>query len=266
MAGQNVLSDSRTLQMPSPASTAVSICDLMYWDSVAKQVKPLTSKATLASEILDQAAVAAAFAGVSYQQRLVTESDASAMRGIWTDGIFDFDCPSQIFYPGDLVGVTWNGGTALANQYVTKVANAALAIGIVVNPYGKLYANSGVAVTRVRCRIISRLCWDLVTSRPGGGNSQGVGATVLTDAAQVLTAASNPYLSMVPTAARNVTLPVEAQSSGLEFYFTNNSGGANAVTFLASGGGSIKGNGVVPQNKSAILWCDGTNWNGLVSA
>jgi hypothetical protein len=266
---QNVLSDSKTLALPYPASTAVARGDLLYWDSVNKLVKPLTSKATLASEILDQAAVAAAFVGASWDVRLVSEITsftASDFRVVQIEGVFDTDCPSQIFYPGDLVGATWNGGTALANQVVTKVNNLALAIGVVVNGYGTAYGNNGVAVTRVRCRLLSRWCWDLCTSRPSMGDSQGIGATVLADSNITLTLASNPILSQAPSTARNITLPDEARSAGFTFYFTNNAGGATSVTFLGSAGGAIKGNSVVPQNKTAILWSDGTSWNGLVSA
>lgn len=269
MTVQNVLSDSKTLALPYPGSTAVLRGDFLYWDASIRLVRPLTSKATLASEILDQAAVAALFVGVSWDVRLaseVTQFTASDWRVVQIEGVFDADCPSQIFYPGDLVGPTWNGLSSLANQAVTKVNNVALAIGVVIHPYGGNYGSSGLPVTRVRCRLLSRWCWDLAHSRPGLGGSQGTGATVLADAAAVLTLASNPILSMAPTVARNVTLPDEARSAGFVFYFTNSAAGAVSVTFLGSAGGAILGNGVVPQNKTAYLWSNGTAWSGLVSA
>ena len=267
MSIQNVLSDNDDVGLIFPASLAVSRGDLMYWNSGTHQPYPLTSKATLASEVLDQADVVSKFVGVAWDTRLVSETStgSAAVRVAQLNGVFDADCPSQIFYPGDLVGPTWNGGAALVNQYVTKVNNIFLAIGIVCDPYNRNYDQSGNAITRVRFRLISRFCFDLLSAKPGVGGSQGVGATTLADTAITLTPASNPFINQVPTTARNITLPVETQSAGLVFYFTNNSGGANTVTFLASGGGSIKGNGAVPQNKTAVLWNDGTNWNGCVS-
>ena len=48
--------------------------------------------------------------------------------------------------------------------------------------------------------------------------------------------------------------------------FKSGVGVSASVTFLGSAGGSIKGNGVCPQNKSIIVWCDGVQWVGSVSA
>jgi hypothetical protein len=109
---------------------------------------------------------------------------------------------------------------------------------------------------------------DLFASNRGIGGFQGQSGTLLTDANQTLDPSTNPVLNMVPTAARNVKLPVEAQSAGLVFFFTNNSAGANSVTFQSSAGAGIKGNGVVPQNKTGIFFYDTntSSWCGLVSA
>lgn len=264
----NTLNDNKTRRFPFPASVAVSVGDLLYWDAAAKQAKPLTSLTTGASEAIDQATVASNFLGVSMDARLSTETDANAVRVVTLDGLFEMDCVSFTPVLGDLVGATWNGGAALVNQVVKKVSSLNLAIGIVVGiPTQAANAEQwGNATTKVLVRVISRKAYDLLTTVGDMGGMQGTGVTTLTDAAQTLTVASTPMLNMVPTAARNVTLPAEASSAGLMFYFTNNSAGAFSVTFLASGGGSIKGNGVVGQNKTAILWCDGTNWNGHVTA
>ncbi|MBY0523442.1 MAG: hypothetical protein K2R98_08580 [Gemmataceae bacterium] len=258
----NVVSDNKTLELPVPASLAISIGDLCYWDSAAKQAKPITSLTTGASEIVDQAQVAANFVGVALDARLSGETDANALRLFLADGICDFAIASGTYNLADLVGATWAGGAALVTQQLAKVLHEVQAIGRIVKQHG-------ASTTKVRCRLQSRIAWDLFTSsRSPVGYGNGTTATVLADSAITLTLDSDSILSMVPTAARNVTLPLEARAGavGKAFVFTNNSGGANTVTFLASGGGGIKGNGACPQNKTIYLWCDGTNWNGLVSA
>lgn len=257
----NVLSDNRTLELPVPASTAISIGDICYWDSSNKVAKPITSLTTAASEVLDQVQVAQAFVGIALDARLSTEADTGATRLFLADGICDLTLYNDTFNLGSLVGATWAGGSALVTQTIRNVAFSALSIGRVIK-------QPASGATKVRCRVQSRIAWDLFTSQLPLGGQQGSAGTLLTDAAQTLTPASNPVLNMVPTAARNVKLPVEANSQGLVFYFTNNSAGAFSVTFQTSAGGAIKGNGVVPQNKTSIFWYDTntTSWCGLVSA
>lgn len=255
----NTLSDNKTLALPYPASTVVSRYDLVYWDATTRRVKPLTSKSTQASEALDQVDAAGRFLGWSFDQRLLTETDDGALRLVGIEGVCDIDCPSQTFALHDLVGPTWAGGTALVNQQVTRVANLISAIAIVLNDYP-------TPVTRVRVRLISRFCYDLVSSRLGISGPSVPPGKVLPDAAYTVLLSDPQQLSMAPSGARNVTLPPEALSQGNRYYFTNNAPAANSVTFLGSAGGAVKGNGVVPQNKTAVVWCDGTSWNGLVSA
>jgi hypothetical protein len=97
-----------------------------------------------------------------------------------------------------------------------------------------LQGHEALGATTVRFHLMSRYCGDVeATLRfPSIGGNQGAGVTTLTDANQTLTHTANPILNMVPTAARNVKLPVEAQSGplGLIFLFTNNSAGALIVS------------------------------------
>lgn len=262
MAIKEVLSDNRSQTFPFPASTAVSVGDLLTWNDGALVAKPANARADKGSKALNQADFRTLFLGVAADQRLSTETSTGndSRRLVIIDGIFDCDCASATFEVGDLIGIDRDATPLNMNQQVIKVATPNLAIGFVTK-------REPSAVTKVRCRLTSSLMYGLayMAGKSVGGN-QGQGATTLADGAATLTVDANPYLNMVPTAARNVTLPAEAQSKGLEFYFTNNSAGANTVTFLASGGGGIKGNGACPQNKTIHLWCDGTNWNGLVSA
>ncbi len=254
------LADNKDVVMPFPASLAIARGDLLWWDSANSLAKKASQRTDLGSLVLNQIDFAQLFLGVAQDQRLATETDANAQRTVVTDGIFDCACASTTWAVGDFVGVDRDATPLNYNQQVAKVTVPQLAIGVCVK--------AGTNLTTVRARLTSRVGFiDFCKRQRGFGGLQGVGSTALGDANQTLTVASNPILSMVPTAARNVTLPLEAQSKELIFVFTNNSAGAFSVTFKASDGATaIKGNGVVPQNKTGYFWCDGTNWNGLVSA
>ena len=55
------------------------------------------------------------------------------------------------------------------------------------------------------------------------------------------------------TAGRNVVLPL---TSGLQLTVANLQNGAFAATFIGATGTGV----AVAQNKRAIIYCDGTNW------
>jgi hypothetical protein len=274
MAILEVLSDNRNLVVPYASSIAINRGDLLYYDTTNKVVKPLTSWTTGASETVDQSSIAPIFAGVAFDTQLSTETNQ--MRVIVTDGVFDIDCVSNTYYPGDLVGVTWNGGTGLASQYVTKISgsstvNSYLAIGEVVNPYGTSYQNFAggtglVATTRVRCRLVSRLFNAHWLLRNGLGALQGIGSKAMPGTAnyQVLLT-DPPILTIVPTAARTVTLPTEATANGLQFTIVNNNSSGYSLT-LAGTTNTLIGNSTVGQGKTAVVVCDGTYWYSYVSA
>lgn len=264
MAIKEVLCDNRNNVLPFPASTGIAQFNLLWWDSSVPIAKTASARADKGSLALNQCDFAALFLGVMGDVRLATETSTGndSRRMVIVDGIFDCDCASSTFEVDDLVGIDRSATPLNLDQQVIKVTNPALAIGIVV----KREPN---AVTKVRCRLTaSKLFSDRLRRPLGLGGAQGVGSTALADANGAVTVANGPILTMVPTAARNVTLPNEAISGamGLMFYFTNNSAGPNSVTFQSSAAGAIKGNGVVPQNKTGIFWCDGSSWNGNVGA
>ncbi len=253
--------DNRSARLPFPASTAINVGDLLYWDTSALVANAAGNRADQGSLIANQRDFAANFIGVANDMRLSTETTTGigSERVVSLDEICDYACPSQAWEVGDLVGIDRNAGVpANYSQQVTKVTNPLLAIGSCA------IRTRGVSVTVVTVRV--------TTNSPflDGPRSLfpaiGKTATVLADATATLTYGTASFISMVPTAGRSLTLPLETLGAGTVFYFTNNSAGANSVTFLGSAGGSIKGNGVVPQNKTAIIWCDGLNWSGLVSA
>jgi hypothetical protein len=237
--------------LPPPASLAESIGDLLYYDAATGTVKPFSAKTTLASEVLDQIDAAAKFVGVSNSARIATQTDTTGQMRVITDRVFEFPCPSQTFDVGDYVGPTWNGGAALVDQFVTKVARRSLSIGRVVKKYGS-------ATTLVKCRLLGRISQPHPTI-PGIGGQQGTDSAVFPDADTALTVGSAPIQVGVPTAARVATLPAEAQSAGLMFFFVNNSAGAFSITVKNAAAATIA---TIAQNKRGIVWCDGTTWFG----
>lgn len=58
-------------------------------------------------------------------------------------------------------------------------------------------------------------------------------------------------------AGRNVDLPAEADSAGLEFVVINTADAAENLTVRDDGGTTI---GVVGQNEMGMFFCNGTSW------
>lgn len=261
MSIKQVIPDLFTALGLFPASQAVARGDLLYYDKVNQVFKPLTLLASLGSEALDQAQVQPLFAGVAADVRLATETDAQAKRVYWPDGVYDADCPAQTFNVGDLVGPTWNGGTSLTTQFVTKVGSPDLAVGTVTQIY---LTNT----TTVRCRLTSRNWLGTFSPRAPGGTQAG-GPLVLADQSQTLTVAqtaNNALMNQAPSTPRTVTLPLETAALNQVVYFANL--GASTTTFAGSGLAgtqAIRGNPVVPALKCAVLWCDGVAWYCHVS-
>ncbi len=64
-------------------------------------------------------------------------------------------------------------------------------------------------------------------------------------------------------AGRTVTLPAEGDAKGTLIFVSNEADAAEVLTLQNDAAATI----VTPtQNEAAILWCDGTNWYGLVGA
>ena len=252
----NVLESNKTLELPVLAGDAISIGDLCYWDTVNNAARPITKLTTAASEALDQAQVAKLFIGVALDVTLSSET-APPLRLFLADGVCDCACPSATFNPGDYVGATWNGGSALVTNYVKGVANLFLAIGRVTKYFGS-------AGTTVRARLQSRYAFDLASSARLLGAMQGTGSKTVADGAYAILVSDPPILISVPTAGRNWTLPVEANSAGLEYQVVNNSAGAFTITVQNSAGNTTIA--AVAQNKRGFFYCDGTTWYGGASA
>jgi len=64
-------------------------------------------------------------------------------------------------------------------------------------------------------------------------------------------------------AARDVTLPAEAECEDVAFWLANTADNAEIITVKNDGGDAI----VTPtQSEAAFIWCDGTAWYGMVGA
>lgn len=169
MTVANVLVDGTSIPLPFPASTAVAIGDLLWWDATNKLAKPAALVTPGASEAADQATFAPIFCGIAGDVRLASETDVGGIRRVVTEGVFDADCVSG-YTPalGDLVSVTRNGGSALVSQMVTHTSvTKTTAIGVVIGiPTQTGNASPwGAVQTKVRVRFKAQLCTD-VASHP----------------------------------------------------------------------------------------------------
>lgn len=153
------------------ASLGIDIGDLMYL--ATDDARPASSQADAGSEALNQQVFANNFIGVAVSARDSTDTAAGVVR-VQCDGLYEFTCTSSTFEIGDLVGADEAAnGTELEDQSVKKVTDASTAIGVVVQRYS-------AATTKVWCRLINRVSWD-IAHRIGGAEDfttiQFVGAT-----------------------------------------------------------------------------------------
>lgn len=230
--------ERRTLRVPFPASLAVAVGDLIYWDDSANFGKPATSRSDTGTKAGNQADFAPVFLGVSADARLATETSVTVVasnpvgpsdRLVVTEGIFDCDCASAAFEFGDMIGVDRDSTPLNTNQQVIAVTDPAKAIGFVVK-------REPTAVTRVRCFLSAHLYgWFRSKAPSPQGYPVGSGGAV-TQA----TSKSTGVTLNTPTGA--VTMNNASLGAGAEvaFTLTNAAIGANDVVAVAvkSGGTS----------------------------
>ena len=140
------------------ATTVIEIGDLLWQDT--DNAKPAALVANLGSAAANQAALVRNFLGVAMARSRA--GDAAPVR-VATTGVFEFDCPSETFQLGDLVGANTSGATsALCNQQAVKVNASSLAVGRVAK-------RQPVAATSVLVDIRSTV----MTGGIAGGSSSG---------------------------------------------------------------------------------------------
>jgi hypothetical protein len=248
-----------------PASTTISIGDLLYWNGTA--AVPLSAATGSGTALIDQAIIAASFVGVSQQGRISAQTTTGypgfPITGIviGTDVIYEADCASATFEAGDLVGVISSGAAAvgaISDQSVVAVSQPNLAIGYVVQKYSS-------ATTTVRVRLLGKN--QIAFANPNDrqvGSGQIVGpGTLAAGAATTLTVGSAAIQVGTPTATRIVTLPAVASSKGLVFYIVNTAAATHAFTINNAGATTI---GTVAATKTGIFFCDGTAWYATIGS
>lgn len=230
--------ERRTLRVPFPASLAVAVGDLTYWDSSAHFGKPATSRADTGSKAGNQADFSPLFLGVAADQRLATETSVTVVassptgpsdRLVVPEGIFDCDCASGTFEFGDLVGIDRDATPLNTNQQVVKVSDPALAIGFVTK-------REPAAVTKVRCYLSAfQYGWFRAIAPPPVGYLAGLGGAV-TQATSKSTGVTLNKLT------GQVTMNNAALAAGAEVAFTLTNSLIRAtdvvVVNVASGGTS----------------------------
>lgn len=96
------------------------------------------------------------------------------------------------------------------------------------------------------------------------GNKFGVNSQVL--AGTLTLVAGSPQIQSLDCggAGRTVLLPAEADSKGLFFLFSNWSDAAETLTIKEDSNTTTII--TVAQAKGGMVWCDGTQWRGVISA
>ncbi len=147
-----------TMQLPSVASTAISVGDLLYWDTSAKTLKPMDVYVGSGTAATDRTALSPLFAGVALQGKLAADTTAGypgfsgEVISCATDALYEAACVSATFEPGALVAVVSSGAAAagaISPQTLVATTTAEQAIGYVVERYA-------AATTTVRVRLIGR--------------------------------------------------------------------------------------------------------------
>jgi len=142
---------TRTVIYPAKAGIVISVGDLLYLDTADGFAKPLSAKTGSGTVNTDQVFVHDYFVGVARSARIALQTTDGTVT-VETDCIYQADCASGTFAPGDLVTAFSSGAAAagaIADQKVDTTASAAEAIGVVI-------ANYPSATTVVRVRLYGK--------------------------------------------------------------------------------------------------------------
>lgn len=117
--------DTKPVVLPVASDTVIEIGDLVYLGE--GHANPAASYEDQLSLVANQEAFHDAFVGVAMQQSRA--GDTQPIR-VATGGVFEFDCNSNSYGLGTLVGPIENeAGNQLLNQFADIVATPNLAIG-----------------------------------------------------------------------------------------------------------------------------------------
>ena len=116
--------DTNPVMAAVDSATVIEIGDLIWHDT--DDGKPASAQADQDNKAANQQLFAAGFLGVAMQR---SEAGDTAPIRVATSGAFEFDCVSDDYELGNLVGPDENtAGTALLNQKLTGVAGKQYAI------------------------------------------------------------------------------------------------------------------------------------------
>ena len=117
--------DTNPVLLPVEADTVIEIGDLVYLDT--DDAKPASAQDDQGTPTASQHLCHGTFAGVAMQASPAGEDRSIRVA---TTGVFEFDCASDTFEVGDLLGPSENGaGNALLDQSAIAVSNVNAAIG-----------------------------------------------------------------------------------------------------------------------------------------
>lgn len=142
---------TRTVVYKAKAAVVISIGDLLYYDSTDGYVKPLSAKVGSGVVNTDQVFVHDNFVGVAQSARIAAQATDGTVT-VATDCIYEADCASGTFVPGDLVTAFSSGAAAagaIQDQKIDTTALSSEAIGVVVKQYTS-------ATTTVWCRVYGK--------------------------------------------------------------------------------------------------------------
>ena len=136
--------DTTHVLTPVASATVIEIGDLLYYDT--DTAKPASMLTPGSSKAVSQSSFAAKFLGVAMQ---ASPAGSTKPIRVVTEGVFEFDCTSNTFELGNIVGIDeTTGRTALENQ---KLDKAGAAIGAI----GRVCRREGTAVTTVQVQLRS---------------------------------------------------------------------------------------------------------------
>jgi len=117
--------DTNPVVMPVDSGQVIEIGDLVYLE--VDDVRAVSSQSDQGSKAANQETMHDKFLGVAMQ---ASAAWSTTPIRIATSGVFEFECSSETFEIGDLIGGHEDGtGTQLLQQVVEGVATENLAIG-----------------------------------------------------------------------------------------------------------------------------------------
>lgn len=164
--------------------------------------------------------------------------------------VFEVTVPEGTYRIGSLLGPSENSdGDGLEDQQLEAVTSMDIATHVVLDDDDG--ARTTVLVSPIRSALIPR------PRRRAQVNTETLAAD------KVLTHDSPTFHFLDPAGARNLDLPAEEESAGLFFVIANKADAAEVITIRNDAGGTVC---TPTQAETAIVFCDGTTWAGLVGA